>query len=69
MFPPGGRRMEIVRHSIEHLAAPICDACNVEMAWSRSTLMAADDAVVHVFACPRCHRIGEIVTPMKATKE
>jgi hypothetical protein len=33
-IPARGRRMKILRYSIEHLAAPICDACNVEMAWS-----------------------------------
>jgi hypothetical protein len=58
--------MEILRHSIEQLAAPICDACHVEMTWSRSTLMAADQVVAHVFACRRCDGIDRVTTPMKA---
>jgi hypothetical protein len=60
--------MKILRYSIEHLAAPICDACNVEMAWSRSTLVATDKVVVHIFACRRCSRIGKVATPMKANR-
>jgi hypothetical protein len=60
--------MEILRHSIKQLAAPICAACNVEMAWSRSTLTAADHVVIHIFACRRCGGIGKVVTPMKANR-
>lgn len=61
--------MKILRHSIEHLAAPICDACNVEMAWCRSTLVVADHVVLHVFTCRRCGGIDRIVTPMEDSKE
>jgi hypothetical protein len=39
------RSMEKLRRSIEQLAAPICDSCNVEMAWSRSALVAAEKAI------------------------
>jgi hypothetical protein len=61
--------MKILRYSIEHLAAPICDACNVDMAWSRSTLIAADKVVVHIFACRRCGGIGRVATALEASKE
>jgi hypothetical protein len=61
--------MEILRRSIERLAAPICDACNVEMAWSRSTLVAAEQTILHVFACPRCDKFTQTKIPMKPSKE
>jgi hypothetical protein len=61
--------MEILRRSIEQLAAPICDSCDVEMAWSRSALVAAEKAILHVFICPRCNEIGETKMPVKAPKE
>jgi predicted RNA-binding Zn-ribbon protein involved in translation (DUF1610 family) len=61
--------MEILRQSIGQVAAPICVSCNVEMAWSRSSLVAAEKAILHVFICPRCNQIGETKTPVKASKE
>jgi hypothetical protein len=63
------RSMETFRQSLEQLAAPICGSCNVEMAWSRSAIVAAEKAILHVFICPRCNEIGETKTPMKAPKE
>jgi hypothetical protein len=61
--------MEILRRPIEQVAAPICNSCSVEMAWSRSALVAAEKAILHVFICPRCNKIGETKTPVKASKE
>jgi hypothetical protein len=61
--------MKILRRSIEQLAAPICDVCSVEMAWSRSALVADEQAILHVFICPHCNKIGETKTPTKASKE
>jgi hypothetical protein len=61
--------MEILRRSIDQVAAPICNSCNVEMAWSRSALVAAEKAILHVFICPRCDKISETKTPVKASKE
>jgi predicted RNA-binding Zn-ribbon protein involved in translation (DUF1610 family) len=61
--------MEILRRSIMQLAAPVCQSCNIEMAWSRSTLVAAEKAILHVFACPRCGGIGETKTQVKASNE
>jgi hypothetical protein len=60
--------MEVLRHSILHLVAPICDACNIRMAWYRSTLIAADRVVVHIFACSGCGRLGEVKTTLKVAK-
>jgi hypothetical protein len=61
--------MEILRRSIAQVAAPICQSCNIEMAWSRSALVADEKAILHVFICDRCAGITETMTPMKASKE
>lgn len=58
-------QMEIFRQSIEQLAAPICDTCKIEMAWSRSALRAVENVVLHVFACSRCNKIAPVRTPVK----
>ena len=34
--------MEVLKRSIEKLSAPVCPECNVEMAWFRSALVAAE---------------------------
>jgi hypothetical protein len=60
--------MERLRRSLEQVATPICE-CGVEMAWSRSALIAEEWAILHVFGCPRCARIVETKTPVKASKE
>jgi hypothetical protein len=61
--------MKTLRHSIEQLSSPICAACNIEMEWSRSSLIAAEKVVLHVFICPRCHRVGEAKTPAKTPEQ
>jgi hypothetical protein len=61
--------MDRLRRSIEQLAAPICKACDIEMAWSRSALVADEQTILHVFACPRCGGIVETQTPVRASKE
>jgi predicted RNA-binding Zn-ribbon protein involved in translation (DUF1610 family) len=61
--------MDILRQSIEQLAAPICDACKVEMAWSRSTLVAAEQTILHVFACPICGELTQTKTPIKPSNK
>jgi hypothetical protein len=50
--------MKTLKHSIEQLSSPICEVCNVEMGWSRSALNTEEQAIVHVFICPRCHGIA-----------
>jgi hypothetical protein len=60
--------MDILRRSLEQLTSPICGACNVEMTWSRSALVPAEQAVAHVFICPRCNRVAETKTPVKVSK-
>jgi hypothetical protein len=54
--------MEVLRRSLEQLATPICETCNIEMAWSRSALIAEERVVLHVFICPRSNRIGQTTT-------
>jgi ribosomal protein L40E len=61
--------MERLRQSIAQLAAPICNTCGIEMAWSRSALIADEQTILHVFICARCGAIGETKTPVKASKE
>jgi hypothetical protein len=60
--------MDILRRSLEQLTTPVCGACSVEMAWSRSALAAEEQAVVHVFICPNCNRVAETKTSVKASK-
>ena len=47
-----------LKRSLEQLEAPICPTCRIEMRWTRSTLV-AHDTIVHLFACPNCHRVEE----------
>jgi hypothetical protein len=47
-----------IRRAFDELEAPICPACNVEMKWARSNLVAAD-TISHLFQCPNCSRTGE----------
>jgi hypothetical protein len=61
--------MDVLRRSIEQLVTPICRYCNVEMAWSRSTLVAAEQVVSHIFICRKCGSIEETKTPVSAAKK
>jgi hypothetical protein len=38
---------------------------NIEMAWSRSALVAAEQAIQHIFGCLRCAGISETKTLVK----
>jgi hypothetical protein len=60
--------MEVLRRSIEQLVAPICRDCNVELAWTRSTLVAAEQVVSHIVMCSRCGSIDETKTPVSVAK-
>jgi hypothetical protein len=58
-FPEGA-------HSeVEQWLAPICDSCHVEMGWSRSALVGAEQEISHIFTCPRCAGVAETKTPVK----
>jgi hypothetical protein len=57
--------MELLRRSIEGLATPICDVCNVQMAWSRSALIAEGKTILHVFTCGKCANIAETKTTVR----
>jgi formate dehydrogenase maturation protein FdhE len=61
--------MEYLRQPIKGLVAPICTACNTEMAWSRSMLIAAEQAIMHVFTCPKCDSVAETKTPVKTPEK
>ncbi len=58
--------MDRLKKSLEQLEAPICPSCNIEMSWSRSTLV-NPTTVAHVFVCPRCTTIAESKSTIKAT--
>ena len=58
--------MEALRRSLEQVTTPICKTCNIEMVWSRSALVAEEQAILHVSICPRCNRVGEAKTPVQA---
>jgi hypothetical protein len=60
--------MERLKRSLEQVATPICE-CGVEMAWSRSALVADEQMILHIFVCPRCGGVVETKTPVKASKE
>jgi hypothetical protein len=64
-----GPQMDVLRRSIEQLVTPICRGCNVEMAWSRSTLVAAEQLVSHIFICPRCSGVDETKAPVTTAKK
>lgn len=54
-----------IRRAFDELEAPICSTCNIEMRWTRSTLVAAD-IINHLFHCPNCSRAGETRSKIEA---
>ena len=61
--------MKAFRQAPGQITAPICPECKVGMIWARSALLAAEQMIEHVFACPRCDEIAEIKTPVQASIE
>lgn len=55
-----------LKRSLDELEPPCCPTCNVEMKWSRSTLVTSD-TIQHLFLCPNCHRIGETTSKVRIT--
>lgn len=45
-----------LRSATEHLEAPICPACRIEMRWFRSELVRDEPnpVIAHLFVCPNC---------------
>lgn len=58
-----------LRSAAEHLEAPICPDCHIEMRWYRSELLADEPVpvIAHLFVCPHCKRAAQADTIFKAT--
>ena len=56
-----------LKQSLEQLEPPICPNCNMEMRWSRSTLIEASPVTIaHVFVCVGCNRIAETTSEVRS---
>lgn len=56
-----------LKKSLEQLEAPICPNCNMEMTWSRSTLVEASPVTItHVFVCAGCNRLAEMTSKVRS---
>jgi hypothetical protein len=53
-----------IRRAFDELEPPICPTCNIEMQWTRSTLVARD-TINHLFICPNCHRTGRTTSKVQ----
>jgi hypothetical protein len=58
-----------LRNAAEHLEAPTCPDCHIEMKWFRSELLADEPApiIAHLFVCPHCKRAAQADTKFKGT--
>jgi hypothetical protein len=68
-FEEWGSSMRASRQAQQQATAPFCDGCDVEMAWTHSELIAAENAIAHVFACRICSRVIETKAPANAEKQ
>jgi glutaredoxin len=59
-----------LRSAAEHLEAPTCPDCRVEMRWYRSELLADEPVpvIAHLFVCPHCKRAARTDTVFKGTQ-
>jgi len=56
-----------LKQSLEQLEPPICPKCNIEMRWSRSTLVRTRPVTItHVFVCVGCDRIAETTSKVRS---
>ena len=53
-----------LRNAAEHLEAPMCPDCHIEMKWFRSELLADEPTpiIAHLFVCPHCKRAAKADT-------
>jgi uncharacterized protein YbaR (Trm112 family) len=53
-----------LRNAAEHLEAPTCPDCHIEMKWFRSELLADEPTpiIAHLFVCPHCKRAAQVDT-------
>ncbi|MCS3763697.1 hypothetical protein [Bradyrhizobium centrosematis] len=58
-----------LRSAAEHLEAPTCPDCHIEMRWWRSELLADEPVpiIAHLFVCPHCKRAAQADTVFKGT--
>ena len=58
-----------LRNAAEHLEAPTCPDCHIEMKWFRSELLADEPTpiIAHLFVCPHCKRAAQADTKFKGT--
>ncbi len=58
-----------LKNATEHLQAPDCPACHIEMRWFRSELVRDEPVslIVHQFLCPACEGIEQRETRFKQT--
>jgi hypothetical protein len=56
-----------LRSAAEHLEAPTCPDCHIEMRWYRSELLAEEPIpiIAHLFVCPHCKRVAQADTMFK----
>jgi hypothetical protein len=57
--------LELLDHDVPGLVrrtVPTCKSCDIQMAWSRSTLGATHRQIINVFTCSQCGEIAETKT-------
>jgi hypothetical protein len=66
-----GSMVDRLRSAAEHLEAPICPDCRIEMRWYRSELLVDEPVpiIAHLFVCPHCKRAAQADTIFKGTAE
>lgn len=52
--------VEKLKQSLEQLEAPVCSACQIDMRWMRSALIATEPTTIaHLFVCVNCNHTAE----------
>jgi glutaredoxin len=59
-----------LRSAAEHLEAPTCPDCHIEMKWFRSELLSDEPVpvIAHLFVCPHCKRAARADTVFRSDK-
>ncbi|QQO15149.1 hypothetical protein JJB99_02860 [Bradyrhizobium diazoefficiens] len=59
-----------LKSATEHLEAPICPTCHIEMKWFRSELVRDEPEVLiaHLFVCPNCKRADRTETKLQPAR-
>ncbi|WP_247556384.1 hypothetical protein [Bradyrhizobium sp. 138] len=66
----GSLMVDRLRSAAEHLEAPTCPDCHIEMRWYRSELLADEPVpiIAHLFVCPHCKRAAQADTIFKGAQ-